>query len=173
MRRVALAVALVACSEGAPPSTEDVGDRVPSGPQPRRDDTVEEQLYDARGVPVASDVRVAGLVLPRGLTELEALSRDRLHVFASVIPRDALLRYFGPRLDTMNVEQRGDAVIYHDAVPRDARGGVVRLDVTIQPSSAHAARIEIYERPPPPPGSTVVSEDEIRRHLESLTKNRE
>jgi hypothetical protein len=167
---LALALLITGCSE-PPPSTEDVGARVVAPPPPR-DRRAEDELYDARGIPRESNVRVAGLTLPRGLTEQQALSSDRLHVFASEVPRDRLLRYFGPRLTTMEIEQRGDMVSYRDAIPREARGGVVHLDVTIHPSSSHAARVEIYERPPRLEQGTV-SEDDIRRHLESLTKNRE
>ena len=124
------------------------------------------------GVPLPSDERVAGLVLPRGLTKIEALSSERRHVYSSEVPRDRLLRYFGPRLTTMNVEQDGEVVTYHEAIPREARGGIVKLDVTIRSTSAHPARVDIYERPPPSRGASI-SEEEIRRHLSSQTKNRE
>ncbi len=131
------------------------------------------EIYDEEGVPRASNVRVAGLVLPRGLERAEALSRDRRNVYTSQIPPQKLLRYFGPRLITMNIEQRGERVIYHEAQARDARGALVKLDVTIEPTSSHPSRVEIYERPAEAAHGTVIPEDEIRRHLDSLTKNRE
>src|SRR5690606_21417128 len=109
----------VACSE-APPSADGVGEPVePPRPRERRDPDAE--LYDDSGVPRESDVRVAGLVLPRGLTEVEALRSARRHVYTSDIPPQRLLRYFGPRLYTVNIEQRGQAVVYHDAEARSAR----------------------------------------------------
>jgi hypothetical protein len=161
---------LVACSD--PPSADGVGERVPEEPPRRRIDPRAE-LYDAEGVPRESSERVAGLVLPRGLTAQEALSENRRHIYTSEVPPQKLLRYFGPRLYTMNIEQRGEAVLYREALPRGVQGGAVKLDVTIQPSALHASRVEIYERPPPPPAGTVIPEAEIRRQLESLTKNRE
>ncbi len=157
-------LALVACSD-PPPSLDGVGADVPEGPDPVYEDPNAE-LYDADGVPRESDQRVAGLVLPRGLTEVEELREERRHVYTSQMPTHELLRYFGPRLTTMQVDRRGEAVTYRDAIPRGVRGGVVRLDVTIEPTPAHPSRVEVYERPPPPPEGTTISEEEIRRHFE-------
>lgn len=165
------ACTVFACAEPAPPSADDVGREV-RHPPPRRIDEG-EQLYDARGVPLESGERVAGLTLPRGLTAQPALSTERRHVYVSSIPRERLLRYFGPRLTTMNIREDGEVVTYVDAAPREARGGIVKLDVTILPSSAHGARVEIYERPPEHREAPQVSEETIRRHLDGLTKNRE
>ena len=167
-----LAGMLAACSGDVPPSMDGVGGEVRPPPPPRR--TRGETLYDAEGVPLESDVRVAGLVLPRGLTEVAGAGDARRHVYTSAIPHQKLLRYFGPRLVTMQIEERGAAVTYLEAVPRGVRGGVVKLDVTIQPSSsAQAARVEVYERPPPPLPGVVVSEDEIRRHFDARRNQQE
>jgi hypothetical protein len=166
-----LILVAIACSDPVPPSADGVGREVPT-PVVERQPRVDDRMYDARGVPLPSDERVAGLTLPRGLTKQPALSSERRHVYHSTVPRAPLLRYFGPRLTTVNIQERGEAVTYVDAVPREARGGIVRLDVSILPSSAHGARVEIYERPPPREG-VQVSEEAIRRHLDSLTKNRE
>lgn len=169
---VVLPTALGACAQEAPPSVDGVGEVMPTPPPRVLHDPMAE-LYDEDGVPRESSERVAGLVLPRGLTREEALSTDRLHVYTSEIPHAKLLRYFGPRLVTMNIERRGPAAIYHEAVPRGVQGGVVKIDVTIEPSSQHASRVEIYERPPPAPEGTVISEDEIRRHFESRSREAE
>ncbi len=164
---VAIALSCLGCSEEAPPSMDGVGEAVPI-PPPREIHDPMAELYDDEGVPRESDESVAGLVLPRGLTADEAGGGERLHAYTSeVVPPSKLLRYFGPRLVTMNIERRGPAVIYHEAVPRGVQGGVVKLDVTVEPSSGHAARVEIYERPPPVPDGTVISDEEIRRHFES------
>lgn len=145
---------------------EGVGQEVPlPAPRERRDPAAE--LYDEEGVPRESDDRVAGLVLPRGLTKIDALSVDRRHVYTSEMPPQKLLRYFGPRLTTMQIDRRGEAVTYREAIPRGVQGGAVKLDVTIEPTPENPSRIEIYERPPPPPEGTVISEEEIRRHLEA------
>jgi hypothetical protein len=167
----AAALAVVACSE-QPPSAEGVGEVVVEAPPPRRLPTGLD-LYDEEGVPRESTERVAGLVMPVGLSKVGELSRERRHVYTSQIPPEKLLRYFGPRLTTMDVQRRGSMVSYREAIPRGVQGGVVKLDVTIQPSSAHPSRVEIYERPPPPPPGVVIPEEEIRRHFEALQKNRE
>lgn len=175
MRRAAWWLGLVllvsGCSETAPPSSEGVGEALPVPPRSREADPI----YDENGVPRESEVRVAGLTLPRGLTEIEELRGDRRHVYASVVPREPLLRYFGPRLNTLDIRHSGAQVTYREARPREARGGVVLLDVAIRPSSARGeeTRVEILERPPPLPEGTMVSEDEVRRRLEELTEPRE
>lgn len=173
MRWIAfLAGLLLACGGEPPPSADGVGVVVePPPPRPVRDPNAE--LYDANGVPRESDERVAGLVLPRGLTKVEALATERRHVYTSSIPPARLLRYFGPRLYTMNIEQRGQAVTYRDAEPRGARGGVVKLDVTIEPTSLHPSRVEIVERPPAPPEGVVIPAEEIRRHFEERHRRAE
>ncbi|HEY8426933.1 MAG TPA: hypothetical protein VIL20_01105 [Sandaracinaceae bacterium] len=159
------ACALAACSKEAPPSVDGVGAELPA-PPPREVRDPRAELYDENGVPRESDERVAGLPLPRGLTKVEALSDERRHVYTSEMPPSDLLRYFGPRLVTMRIDRRGEAVIYREAVPRGVRGGVVKLDVTIEPTVRHPTRVEIYERPPPPPEGAVIPEEEIRRHFE-------
>lgn len=168
---IALALAGSGCGDDPPPSADGVGDLVEPTPRPRRDSS--DDLYDADGVPLESDQRVAGLVLPRGLTPIAALEADRRHVYQSEIPPERLLRYFGPRLITVDVERRGEAVIYHDAEPRGVRGGVVKLDVTIEPSSRSPSRVEIVELPPPPPEGVVIPAEEIRRHLEAQGRRAE
>lgn len=164
-------VGLVACSEEAPPSIDGVGDVVyePMG----RDLPDEQTMFDAEGVPLESEERMAGLVLPRGITEIEPLREERVRVYSSKISPQRLLRYFGPRLTTVQIDRQGDRVTYRQAIPRDVRGGAVRLDVTIFPTPAEASRVEIRELPPAPPEGTVIPESEIRRHLDSLGQNRE
>ena len=152
-------VLVLGCSEEAPPSTDGVGAPVQT---PRaRERSGPDPLYDAHGVPLESEERVAGLVLPRGLTENEAVSEERRHVYVSRVPPDRLLRYFGPRLTTVQIDQHGENVTYRDAIPRGVRGGVVHLDVTVRPSSANAAVVEILELSPPPPDGVTVPEEEI------------
>ncbi|HJL14954.1 MAG TPA: hypothetical protein RMH99_04820 [Sandaracinaceae bacterium LLY-WYZ-13_1] len=171
MKRLSAVMVCLALSLGAgcseePPSVEGVGQPVPP-PRPRgRSDA--DRLYDHEGVPLESDERVAGLVLPRGLTAVEELSEERRHVYRSRVPSGPLLRYFGPRLTTAQVDRSGGGVTYADAAPRGVRGGVVRLDVSIRPSSSAEALVEIYERPPAPPEGTRIPADEIRRHLERM-----
>lgn len=166
-----LLILAAGCSEEAPPSVEGVGREIVV-PPPR--EVVQHSIYDADGVPRESEERVAGLTLPLGLEPVPT-NLDRRHLYRSEVSPDALLRYFGPRLTTVRIEREGERVTYREAAPREARGGVVKLDVTIQPSSHRGsrARVEIYEIPPPPPEGVVVSEEEIRRHLDSLREHRE
>lgn len=166
-----LLIGAAGCSEEAPPSVEGVGREIVM-PPPR--EIVQHSIYDADGVPRESEERVAGLTLPLGLERVEN-GVERRHLFRSEVSTDALLRYFGPRLTTVRIDREGERVTYREAVPREVRGGVVKLDVTIQPSSQRGtrARLEIYEIPPPPPEGGVVSEEEIRRHLDGLREHRE
>ncbi len=163
---VLVSLGTAGCGETAP-STDGVGEALPA-PEPRAREV--DPIYDENGIPRESDVVVAGLTLPRGLEELEALREDRTHVYASVVPREPLLRYFGPRLNTLDIRHVGASVSYIGARPRDARGGVVLLDVHIRPSAASGeeTRVEVHEQPPPMPEGMRVSEDEVRRRLEEL-----
>ena len=141
-------------------------------PPPR--ELTQDSIYDGEGVPRESDEVVAGLTLPLGLEAIES-DDERRHLYRSEVAPDALLRYFGPRLTTVDIQREGEHVTYREATPRDVRGGVVKLDVTIRPSSQRGvrSRLEIYEIPPPPPEGVVISEEEIRRHLDGLNERRE
>lgn len=174
MRRVAcltviscaLAASAIACSEEeAPPSRQGVGDPLPL-PPPR--EIWRDPIYGPDGVPRESDERVAGLVLPLGLEEIEELRRERRHVYGSQVPPHKMLRYFGPRLNTVRIDRTGDQVTYRDAVPQGVRGGIVKLDVTIEPTSSHPTRVTIIERPPPLPEGTVVTDEAIREYFDTL-----
>lgn len=168
---VVLTLLVLGCSD--PPSTEGVGQPLPP-PPPRERDV--DPIYDDQGIPRESDVVIAGLTMPMGLTEIEGLTVGRRHVYSSVVPREPLLRYFGPRLTTLDIRHEGQYVTYAEARPRAARGGVVPLDVTIRPSSApdEEARVEVYEIPPPMPEGAQVSVEEVERRLEAFrTEQRE
>ena len=162
-------LAVVACSGDPPPSREGVGQALPQ-PPPRS--SLRESIYDAEGNLRESDTVVAGLTLPMGLEENTARSTQRRHFYHSNVPHQKVLSYFGPRLNTMEVEHEGDSVVYRNAVPQGVRGGVVRLDVRVEPTSAHPTSVEVIERPPPPPEGTVITEESIRRHLDSLQPER-
>ena len=160
---------LVGCSEESPPSTQGVGRSLPP-PQPRARPAA--SIYDEDGVPRESDESVAGLTLPLGLEEIEALGGQRRHVYRSRIPAQNLLRYFGPRLNTLEIERTGESVTYRNATVQHGRQDTARLDVTIEPTSSGVSRVEVRERRPPPPAGTVVSDEQIRAHLDSLGANR-
>lgn len=172
-RTVGLLIALLlsACGQEPPPSRDGVGVPVEPPVHPVRGRHAD--LFDENGVLRESDERVGGLVLPRGLTKVEELTDERRHVYTSELPPATLLRYFGPRLFTMDIEQRGHRITYRAAEPRGVRGGVVKLDVTIEPTSRHPSRIEIIERPPAPPEGVVIPAEEIRRHFQEQQRRAE
>ncbi|MGF1466114.1 MAG: hypothetical protein ACFCGT_08260 [Sandaracinaceae bacterium] len=170
-RVLGLARAAIAAGCSSPPPSQEGLDEPVAPPPPRPARPAAEQLYDADGVPLPSETRVAGLVLPVGLTPLRRT--ERRHIFTSRIPAGRLLRYFGPRLMTMEVERRGSRVTYRDATPRDAGGAMMHLDVTVEPTSGTEARVEIVERAPPPPEGTVVTVDEVQRRFREAMENRE
>lgn len=108
-----------------------------------------ESLYGPDGVLLPSDTLVAGLPLPRGLDVV--VEDGRRHVYTTDVPLGRVQRYFGVRLITGAVDARpAGGATYHDALPRDARGSSVHLEVTIEPSSASATRVEIVEIEPAP-----------------------
>jgi len=164
-------VLLVGCSGEPPASGDGVGEVVVAPERARRQ--VPETLYGPEGIPRESDVVIAGLTLPLGLTEVESLREERRHAYTSEVPVTPLLRYFGPRLTTVDITQESGRTVYRNSVPREVRGGIVHLDVTIRSSSAYAARVEIFERTPPLPEGTVISPEAIRRELEEQMRNRE
>lgn len=125
-----------------------------------------EVLYDADGQLLPSDTRVAGLILPRGLERTH--EGDRSHEFlATRVPFQKLLAYFGPRLMTGQVDRYGEGVVYRRAVPKEAKGGVVRLDVELMPHGTKT-RLRIREVPPVPDARP--SEQELVQDFERTMK---
>jgi hypothetical protein len=155
-------VALAAACRGS--DAPSLPDELPPPPEPVVSEVAPEPdpLYGPDGELLESDQRVAGLTLPRGLEEI--LREERRYVYRSPAPLAKVQRYFGPRLLTGQVDvlPSGGAA-YRDAVPREARGGAVRLDVIIEPSTVARSRVEIIERPPPI--VTPPSEEETLRRL--------
>ncbi|AKF03267.1 hypothetical protein [Sandaracinus amylolyticus] len=146
---IVIGLVVIGCGDepDAPVVSEEVAPApVVPRPEPR---PAPEPIYGADGELLESDEVVAGLRLPRGLRPLS--SRERRHVYGSDVPLAKVQRYFGPRLVTGQVDARPSGrATYVDAVPRDVRGGEVRLDVTIEPASGMATRVEIVERAPAP-----------------------
>ncbi|MGB0679283.1 MAG: hypothetical protein ACPGUV_06435 [Polyangiales bacterium] len=113
-------------------------------PQPR---------YGADGMLLPSDTRVAGLMLPRGLTVVRVQGRE--HVYESDVPVAALLRYFGTRLLTGEVQGIGEGKVYRRALPRAGAakhpdGTPIYMDVRILPVGQGRMRVSITERPAAP-----------------------
>jgi hypothetical protein len=109
------------------------------------------RVFDEEGNLLPSDEHVAGLTLPRGLTA-NGSDDERTHTYlARNVPIAAILRYFGPRLTTGQVEaQAGGGASYRHAIPREVHAGAVPLDVTILPVPMGQVLVEVREIPPAP-----------------------
>ncbi|QQR91115.1 MAG: hypothetical protein IPJ88_05110 [Myxococcales bacterium] len=118
-------------------------------------------LYGSNGELLESDKIVAGLRLPTTLKLVR--DEERRHIYESPAPLTALHEYFGKRLLTGVVERRGQSVTFEAAVPKGIRGGVVKLDVWIQPINQSRNRIEIVERRPMP--EKPMSDNQVRTLL--------
>jgi hypothetical protein len=153
---VALLVGLSACGDDG---AAELPTPVVQQPETRSAADDPDRLYDDEGNLLESDEVVVGLRLPRGLEEVAR--RDRLYAYTSSVPLDKLIAYFGPRLITGVIDRHGSTAIFREARPRDARGGVIPLDVAIMPMDRTRTRIEIREIPPPP--AQLPSEDEVIR----------
>jgi len=125
------------------------------------------RVQDARGAMIASEERVAGIILPRGLTL--RLGAARQWYYETAVPIEAVRAYFGPRLKTLAVVPgAGDTITYQDAEPTDTPGAE-RVNVRIASLPNRRGMTEINIRLPPlarPPNS----EAEARLLVEERTK---
>ncbi|MEM9190029.1 MAG: hypothetical protein AAGF12_12675 [Myxococcota bacterium] len=168
MARALLLVLAVGCSGESTPVTEVRA----TEPEPSVESFAaeEESIYDPLGDLRESTESVVGLVLPRGLEPEEGVDRERRHVYFSQVPVGTLQRYFERRLITGNVQESGHRITFRNAVPREARGAVVRIDLTLRPSSRGGTRVDIQEAPAPAAAAEQISAREIReRQLEAAS----
>jgi len=123
---------------------------------------------DEEGNLRGSGEHVAGLELPMALTA--SVAEERRHTYLTSIALAPVLRYFGPRLTTGQVEPLpGGGASYRAATPRDAHGATVPLDVTIRPVPGQQVMVEIVEIPPEPitPPPELESIRALERTLET------
>ena len=125
-----------------------------------------DERFDEEGNLLESDVRVAGIILPRGMTEEPSVERE--HSYSTRVSHEKVLQYIGPRLQTGEVDRYGDVVIYRNAVSRDARGAVVRMDVRVMPLHMGGTRLIITEYEPIPEEEPEDSDTLIRQFNEEL-----
>ncbi len=128
-----------------------------------------DPLYDAAGHVRESSEDIAGLRLPVGLTPFRDAESKR--IFRSKIPLRKMLEYFGPRLNTAQVDRVGDGAIYRHAVAKDVEGGTTTLDVSIMPLPTGETRVEIVEHRPQvqrAPMSEAELKQMTRNHLKHL-----
>ncbi len=124
-----------------PPDTGGEDAQAAPEPGPKAD-----PLYDAAGHLRESSDDIAGLRLPVGLTPFRDAESRR--IFRSKVPLRKMLEYFGPRLNTAQVDRVGDGAIYRNAVAKGAEGGTITLDVSIMPLPTGETRVEIDEHRP-------------------------
>lgn len=149
LRWTSLIVACLGCGPcGGVQTDEAAAARDEAEPEPVAGERA-EPLYDANGELLPSSDVVVGLTLPRGMTE-RPVAGDRRHVYVTPVPLEKVQAYFGPRLITGQVDRIGAGAVFRRAAPREARGGIVSLDVGIYPVPRGGTRVEIYELPPVP-----------------------
>ncbi len=119
-------------------------------------------IYDEEGNLLASELSYLGLSIPRGLTLERELSSRHVYRAEQGIAIDKVKRFFGPRLVTGAVDQRGAGSIYRDATVADSRDDA-HLDVSIMPSSRGGVRVEIRYLPAVP--EQPLSDREVREIL--------
>lgn len=125
-------------------------------------------LYNAQGQVLPSEDRIAGLVLPRGLTEVRKTERKR--VFRSEVPIRKLLEYFGPKLFTGTVERVGPGAVYRKATVQGVLRSSIKLDVAVLEIGEGLTRVSVKEIPPPPRSAPSLDETrtEARKQVETL-----
>ena len=148
-------VALAACGDDddarpAPPRRQ--AREVPETPPP---------VYDASGRLLPSGETFSAIELPRGLTLLR--EDDRVRVYRTDVPVRDVQTYFGPRLNTPEVEQIGEGVVYHGATVRSETGQTLHVTVSILPSAA-GTRVELRRHPLP--AAQPMTEADYREALE-------
>lgn len=119
------------------------------------------RVFGDDGELLESNLRIASLTLPRGLTP--RFTAGRQHTFETTLPAEQVQRYFGPRLITGNVERIGDGAIYRSASVRGAPASAARVDVAILPLSTHRYSVSITELAVVP--EHLPTEDAIRAAL--------
>jgi hypothetical protein len=107
-----------------------------------------QSLYDEEGRLRASTDVVAGLRLPRGLTQ--RLASEHRWTYQTEVPLEKLHWYLSAHLHTTQIQRTSGATTYVAAVPREKPQSEVRIDVTVGPDYPNLKRniVDISERPP-------------------------
>jgi hypothetical protein len=106
-----------------------------------------QRLYDDEGRLLASSEVVSGLRLPRGLKA--RLSSAHRSIYQTEVPLEKLHWYLNGHLQISQVRRVSGATTYIAAIPREATGSSVRLDVSVGPDYPNFKQniIEISEVP--------------------------
>ena len=121
------------------------------------------RFYDAAGELMASDQKVAGIVLPRGLTPTFTFERE--WYFESKLPRAKLQKYFRDHLDGGELSYPNpDMVELLKATPKDTAGALpVLVRVYPLPAMYDVARVYIRQAAPAP--ARWPSEAEVKAQM--------
>lgn len=153
------------CADSKPPPADSAATK-PGGLPTAPKVTPSDLMFDAKGDLVESDEIVAGLRLPRGVRLIH--KTERRHMYETHVEKQKVQKYFGRRLFTGAVEQKGQRVVYKAAVPKGVKGGIVKLDVAIYPMSGGRHRIEIKELRPMP--KQPLSDQQVQSLLKEQQK---
>jgi hypothetical protein len=154
-----------ACTDSKPATESALEKPRPVQAEPKV--TPSDLLFDSKGDLVESNEVVAGLRLPRGVRLIHKAER-RYTYETTRVPQEKIQKYFGRRLFTGAVEQKGQRVVYRAAVPKGIKGGIVKLDVGIQPMSAGRVHIDIKELRPMP--KQPLSDQQVQSLLKEQQK---
>ena len=123
-------------------------------------------IYGLDGELKESDTVIAGLTMPMGIT-LD-YQRGHQHSFSSAVPMRKLQTYFGPRLNTADVERVGDGAIFRRALPAGEESETAsQLDVSILSGSSGVVRVNVMEYPP---ADTTRTEAQVRAAFEEASR---
>ena len=109
--------------------------------EPDPEPEVVDSVLDPNGALQEGEIEVAWLLLPHGVEE--KYSQDNRHVYELDAPVQVALRYFGPRLITMDVRRPGRGASYRRASPRTGSTGAAPSSTSRScpcPSGARASR---------------------------------
>jgi len=137
---------LSGCSDRAPQTLTESPNASPSSEEEESETDDSPATFDPDGNLIESDADINGLILPRGVERTRTAGLMR--VYRLYAPIDKVLRYFGPRLMTTQVDRIGGGAVYRNAIPRGVVGGEIVMDVSILPVGPSVVRIEITERAP-------------------------
>lgn len=145
--------------------------RRPPPPEPTEPPRVEKKtpppVYGETGELLESDVRIAGLPMPRGLELL--FEEEGRHSYRGKLPVKKVLDYFGVRLMTGEVNRIGLGASYRNATPRNVKGAAVPMHVTIL-SVPEGVQVDVEELKviDIPAEDPIVLQKKLREHFSQL-----
>lgn len=94
---------------------------------------------------VTGKINVGGLYLPAG--SRKRLVHGRRHVFEVTAHIEKVAKYFTPRLEPGALTRLGTGVVFRNAQVKGSKDSMVKLNVSVLPTTDGDTRIEITERP--------------------------